>query len=456
MFRFGREWTATTWISRGSQYEGAVAISYPLLPGEVSVDGQATDSGKARWVLPAGARSVSFRTKLRRDDSLVLQASEGPWAETWRVEALARLQVVPRGIAPVGDGGMSWAPFPGEKLVLGIKAYPAVAGPVATLLAAQLKWTDLPQASRCELDLRPLVSQSTELQIALPENVRMGTVSRNGMAVLPTKLPNGKWSVPLLANTDFVHLDWQAAPGGALLRTSPRVGVSEAGVEFQTALAPDPSDFVWLCGGEGRGVRMMWWAFLPFFLLAAYGLRRWTREALGWGTCLLALIPLSTISGVWDRWELLALPALAGSLLWRARRDPTAWSRETFKRVQAGIALLAALACWPVVRLLLTPLQGKPDFLASPSAGPWTWVVDRSSGALPGAWILVLPLWAWKVAMALWLLWLARTSLPWIRKGWQSFGQGGFWPQPEPEFELESGVVVSPDEVAPTSTFSLS
>jgi hypothetical protein len=55
------------------------------------------------------------------------------------------------------------------------------------------------------------------------------------------------------------------------------------------------------------------------------------------------------------------------------------------------------------------------------------WYADRVVGETPGAGVLSLPLWVYRVGMLVWALWLAASLVRAIGWGWRSFGVGGFW-----------------------------
>jgi hypothetical protein len=55
------------------------------------------------------------------------------------------------------------------------------------------------------------------------------------------------------------------------------------------------------------------------------------------------------------------------------------------------------------------------------------WYQDRTGGPLPRPAALSAPLWAYRLAMLRWALWLAQALLGWLRWGWRCFTEGGAW-----------------------------
>jgi len=427
-FQFSREWTVATRLVRSTQFEGAIAIDYPLLPGESTLDGQAIDSGKARWVLPSGEKSAEFHTKLRHDDSLVLVARTGPWAETWNAQAHPRLQILHKGMPVTQRGELVWTPFPGDTLKLFPKAWPAAKGPHLTLLGAKLTQSTDPRDPSGTLEFQTLLSQGSDIQVRIPADAQLEWVRRNGIDQNPTRLPDGRLNIPLTTDTRQVSVSWRIPGQNPFLGRSPRVELSVGGVDFSAELKMASNRFVLLSGGEGEGVRCLWWAFLPLLLGLAWGLWKWSASKVGILQAALVLVPVSTIQDLGSSPLWLFLAGLVWVLVWRERADTTAWPTPMRRLLQAGIIAMAGVVAIALIRLVASPLIGSPDFQPIATTRPWTWMLDRSAGSLPSAWAITLPVWMWKVALGLWLVWLVRFALPWVRKGWSVFTMDGLWP----------------------------
>lgn len=428
-FQFSREWKVTTRLVRATQFDGAIAIDYPLLSGEATLDGQTIDSGKARWVLPSGESSVEFHTRLRHDDSLVLVASTGPWSETWKAQSHPRLQILQRGMPTTQRGEMVWTPFPGDTLKLFPKAWPAAKGPLVTILSADLTQNADPRDPSAKLVFQLMASQGTDVQVRLPDNVQLEAIFRDGTEQIANQLPDGRWNIPVNADSRLVSIAWRATGEAGLLRRIQRVVLSGGGANFSTTLQIAPQYFVLLSGGQGDGVRCLWWHFLPLFVGFAWMIRKWSGKQVSFFQAGMIIIPISTIHGLGTSTWLLGVPLLAGLLVWRHRIDSSNWTTARRRNIQALIVVTTLIAAVSVIWLILSPLVGSPDFMATASSLPWKWVLDRSSGSLPSAWVVSLPIWSWKIAMGMWLVWLVRFSLPWVRRGWSVFTQDGVWPQ---------------------------
>ncbi len=61
------------------------------------------------------------------------------------------------------------------------------------------------------------------------------------------------------------------------------------------------------------------------------------------------------------------------------------------------------------------------------SAQTLRWFHDRVTTELPLAWVVSVPLMAYRLAMLAWALWIAWALLSWLRWGWGAFSAGGLW-----------------------------
>jgi len=61
------------------------------------------------------------------------------------------------------------------------------------------------------------------------------------------------------------------------------------------------------------------------------------------------------------------------------------------------------------------------------SAGDLHWYQDRFTDLMQPAWVVSVPVLAYRLLMLLWALWLAASMLKWIKWAWESFSTGGYW-----------------------------
>ena len=75
-------------------------------------------------------------------------------------------------------------------------------------------------------------------------------------------------------------------------------------------------------------------------------------------------------------------------------------------------------------------LLGSPDMqITGNQSGAYllNWYSDRSNAILPTAWMITVPLMAYRLLMLLWAIWLAFALLQWLRWGWVCYSKHGYW-----------------------------
>jgi hypothetical protein len=65
---------------------------------------------------------------------------------------------------------------------------------------------------------------------------------------------------------------------------------------------------------------------------------------------------------------------------------------------------------------------------------------------LPGAGVLSVSLWVYKLAMLAWALWLAWSLIDWLRWAFDAWTHGGYWRKPAPK------PGVAPPQLPPSAT----
>jgi hypothetical protein len=75
-------------------------------------------------------------------------------------------------------------------------------------------------------------------------------------------------------------------------------------------------------------------------------------------------------------------------------------------------------------------LLGYPDMMVlgnGSDASNLRWYQDRYADQPEAAWVLSVPVLAYRLLMLLWALWLAASVLKWVRWAWDSASSGGLW-----------------------------
>jgi hypothetical protein len=190
-----------------------------------------------------------------------------------------------------------------------------------------------------------------------------------------------------------------------------------------------PADRVVLAvGGPSVGPAVLFWGVLIVIIAVAVGLGR------------LKLTPLRAAS-----WALLGLGVAQMSLLGMAtvvgfflvlegrKRMPQPDRPRVFALLQLLLACWGVLAAGVLLETVRVGLLGFPDLMVvgnGSDAAHLHWFADRFSQTTATAWVVSAPVYAYRIAMLLWALWLAASLLNWIKWAWECFSTGGYWPSP--------------------------
>jgi len=101
-----------------------------------------------------------------------------------------------------------------------------------------------------------------------------------------------------------------------------------------------------------------------------------------------------------------------------------------FKIMQTLIALMSIAALIALAASVPQGLLGTPEMHIAgngSSAYDYHWFQDQADQSLPTAFVVSLPMWAYRVVMLAWSLWLAFAIVRWVRWGWTAFSMGGIW-----------------------------
>jgi len=149
------------------------------------------------------------------------------------------------------------------------------------------------------------------------------------------------------------------------------------------------------------------------------------------GAWMLLVLGFSTLSYV----PLLIVAVAFIALDARQRYLPGAWGKWRFDFAQLLLVVLSVFAFAALVAAIPAGLLGAPEMhiAGSASYGEYAWLADRSSGVLPTASAISLPMWAYKALMLAFALWLAWALIGWIKLAWRALISGTGWMQLRPE-----------------------
>jgi hypothetical protein len=119
----------------------------------------------------------------------------------------------------------------------------------------------------------------------------------------------------------------------------------------------------------------------------------------------------------------------------RKKRGKEITQAATFNGVQVFLVLLSFAALAALFFAIQQGLLGRPDMQIGGNGSnghTLRWYQDRSDSLLPTAWVVTVPLLAYRISMLLWALWLAMALLRWLRWGWDCFSDGSTWKKAPP------------------------
>jgi len=262
--------------------------------------------------------------------------------------------------------------------------------------------------------------------VALPSGAEVQSLTVSGQS-RPIRPDGGKLTLSIDPGSHPVVVSFRRNEGASLLLRAPRIGLGQQAVNVRTTLSVPEDRWLLLAGGRGSGPAILFWGLLLVMLLVAYGLGRIPASPLSsWQWLLLTLgltqIPIAA-AGVVVLWFL--------AFAWREKRPIAGPTLHDI--VQAGLLVwtLAFLGC------LYAAVHGglllRPDMQVAGNGSTnetLKWYLDRVAADTPAVWVLSFPLWAYRIAMLAWSLWLAANLVRWLRWAFAAFTTEGAWKSP--------------------------
>jgi len=126
----------------------------------------------------------------------------------------------------------------------------------------------------------------------------------------------------------------------------------------------------------------------------------------------------------------LAVPGAMIGLGLRKRRASEDVSPVLYDASQVLVAALLVAAVASIVAAVASGLETAPEmFIAGndSTASRLVWFEDRASETLAQPWLLSVPLWAYRGAVALWAVWVLVAGIGWSSWAWGCLKQHGLW-----------------------------
>lgn len=452
----GLDSTVQNVATRVSPAQGGFTVSVPLLPGEhVSSPGFKVADGKVRVTFAPDQHEVTWASTLDAASALKLEAPAlGDRAETWRISSTAMLHLgfagVPQssGDSTADENGVyMFRPLPGETLSVDITRPAAVPGDTVALDGVTLLAARGEHAMESTLTLQTRSTRGGEQGIELPRDATLLSATRDGQS-LQLNLHDGHLSLPVQPGQHAFVLRFRDASQLGLLARTPAVAIDAPAANLRTTLALPHDRWVLWTWGPQAGPAVLYWSQLIVLLIVAIALAKFAPTPLRWWHWLLLGLGFSTFA--WFAFVVVAAWLIVVGLRARSERY-VGLSQSPFNLLQILLALFTFVALLCLIAAVPYGLLGRPDMrVAGLGSTAWNlhWFADQGRGALSHAGAFSLPLWAYKLAMLLWALWLANALIGWLRWGFGAWMRGGYWKaQPKaPQATLAERVAADTDD----------
>ncbi|WP_372524418.1 hypothetical protein [Piscinibacter sp.] len=443
----GLRWTIETRVTRLAPSRAPVRARIPLLDGEaVNNEVVRVDDGHA--VVQLGAEdSAAFVSTLKESARLQLVSAREPHQiELWRLDPSAQWHVGWSGIAPVlyldRDSARlmpSWQPWPGESIAVEISKPAGTAGQTLTIdrlrrnLSPGLRATDVSTTAT----LRS--SQGSNHRMQLPDGVEFLGLALDGQSQ-PVQPQGRELLIPIMPGEHTLKIDWREPRGMGWWFDTTTQGLGAAGVNATTQIRLPPERVVLAVGGPRIGPAVLFWGVLVALLGVAIALGRSKLTPLGAVAWFLLGIGLAQTS-------LLGAAAVAAWFFAVAARrrfgaelmgDAPRLTRHLSNFLQWVLVLWTLVAAAFLLNTVRVGLLGYPDLMIvgnGSDAHVLNWYQDRFADPVASAWVVSVPVLAYRLLMLLWALWLTASMLKWIRWAWECFSSGGTWRKREKAVE---------------------
>ena len=189
--------------------------------------------------------------------------------------------------------------------------------------------------------------------------------------------------------------------------------------------APGFDRWVLLTGGIRQGPAVLFWGVLIVIVLIALVLGRVRGTPLNTGSWILLGIGLSTVTP----FIALLIAAWIFALYGRGRITAPADAMR-FNVMQVGLVMLTVASIMALFGAVSNGLLGNPEMQIAGNGSSHNllnWYQDRIDSDLPRAWVVSLPVLAYRFLMLAWSMWMAFALIRWLKWGWGCFSSGQLW-----------------------------
>ncbi|MDE0421574.1 MAG: hypothetical protein OXK76_11910 [Gammaproteobacteria bacterium] len=432
------DWGTANVVYRVAPKTGAINVEIPLLEGEAVLDeGVAVGEGGVLVSMNPSQREFEWNSTLPRQPSMTLTApTDQPWREVWVFDIGNAWHVdfegIPESLPRPRSSGWRVAVFhprPGETLNVSVSRPEPVAGGTLAFDHVAVHTTLGAHQRGSVMEIHYRSTQGTSHRLRLPQAANLESVTIDGDSE-PVIAVAGELTVPILPGEHMLTVAWnEVAEPGLRLRT-PKVELGTASSNIVSSLTIPSNRWLMFTTGPTLGPAVLYWPELIALILASLILGRLRSTPLRTHDWLLLGLGFST--SFW-----LAFAAVAVWLIVHGTRK--SWganiSEPVYRISQIGFGVLTLAAFAAIVAGIGAGLLGNPDMSVTgyaSVANELRWFADQTDNAIPEATAYSVPLWAYKVLILAWALWLAFALIRWLPWVWHRFSEEGLWYRREP------------------------
>ena len=428
----GLDWRVRTRINRVTPTGSSIVLAVPLLAGEsVTTPDIKVNENKVLVNMSADQRSWSWDSSLTKTAEIKLTAAiTEQWTEIWRADISPIWHVqTTTGISVVHHQNKrnrwlpEWRPWPGESVILFITRPKAVQGQTLTLEKTHLRLKPGKRAMDAALSLNFNSSSGRQHTIELPRQAQLLSVTIDGVNQ-PIRQKQQQVTIPIKPGKQQIDLNWRQDQGLKTNISSPVIKPGLASINNHINIQLGSDRWVLFTIGPKVGPAVLIWGMLMVMALVSLGLGKITVTPLKhwqWFLLLLGLSQIPIIAGIL---------VVAWLMILGIRKQQPLENVRLFNFVQFAIGGLTVIALGLLFFAIQQGLLGSPEMQISgnqSTAFNLNWYQDRSTGILPIAQVVSLPIFVYRLLMLAWSLWLALALLSWLKWGWSCFSAGGLW-----------------------------
>jgi hypothetical protein len=427
------DWRVRTTVYRVAPTQGALTLDIPLLAGETVVSGDFTVKEDHILVsMNPQQHSVSWTSNLPLQSPLSLQAADSAsWQEVWHFVVgnvwNAVFDGLPESNMSNGADGVRVAVFHprgGETLTLEATRPSASAGSTLAFDSVNIAVNEGSRTRDVSLQLSYRSTRGSQHVMQLPTAAELTSVQIDGR-MQTLRAEDGQLTLPILPGNHLIAINWRESGGMGLISSTPEIDIDAPASNINITVAKSRDRWLLATNGPKLGPAVMYWPELAALIVFALILGRIKLTPLTTRHWLLLGLGFSTFS-----WSVLALVIIWLMLCGAREKSELNLNWWKFDLVQIVIAGMTVVALLSVVLSLPAGLLGTPDMHVAGHnsyGNVLNWFADGSESLLPTASVITVPLWAYKVLILVWALWLSFALLRWLPWVWKCFSSDGFW-----------------------------